>query len=765
MKAKNLKVAIRLGDKVYAEVQSSLLTEPITIGRAEDNDWMCPEGDRTMRLKHAELRRDSRGRLVLAALGGAQLRYQGEPCRERKLAANDVIALGDSELVVSVVEEKKLYAPFHRLEALDASAESTLKDIDRDDFLIGSAADAALVLDDGVVSKHHARLRLVEGGVEIFDLSSRNGTIVNGDRLGGKGRLLADGDLIEIGSFRFRFLDQAVDHVRSELGRNILIATLTLIAAAGLWAAWFFTSPAAVDYYQLSLRQAREREFDRASEALTKASNARGYANLKTICEEFEDRLSVWRTTSAVWEEFKNHLLNAEWHDAYEATGRMNPEVVSLWDWDTESLSERVEEIREADYSISALGLLMMALDDPAWTDDQNSRLEAFIERLGVRKPDYLKNETRDWMLSMKRRITELIGEFDANEKRHQEIVDLIDKLEPTSERLDEIEKTIDRIAGESRGHVRIFARRLKVPFASMKGDILMLAKDREAIASLDFTHWKGEDLKSNPNDYNLTPGLERVYHQLVEDRARISRFAAEILAIVSRYAGDFGFTEKDDPPSLLDFENRKAVENVLECGIFKEPRVPRRDREKPVDDYDRLVGFEYLWNYMVQGAYVYPDMLMTEDLASQKFLPSLYSIEEFLHQTIRDQAVLANPVYADLITGKLKVYVTRLEDCVKRYWKVKAFFHAVASDPKETYTRRGVIADAIDIYLTPHKDITKEDWQRFTERNNKLRTEWRKLSESLNPARPEEARETVKKIKSIAIPGSPITKKLWSYK
>jgi len=59
------------------------------------------------------------------------------------------------------------------------------------------ASDLALI--DGQVSRHHAQIRLQDGGVVIHDLGTLNGTFVNGERVSGS-RSLYPGDRIALGS-------------------------------------------------------------------------------------------------------------------------------------------------------------------------------------------------------------------------------------------------------------------------------------------------------------------------------------------------------------------------------------------------------------------------------------------------------------------------------------------------------------------------------------------------------------------------------------
>ncbi len=71
----------------------------------------------------------------------------------------------------------------------------------------GRAAELALV--DSKVSREHARIaRDATGAFTVSDLMSLNGTLVNGVQIRGA-RRLNDGDLLEIGHFRLRFVANA----------------------------------------------------------------------------------------------------------------------------------------------------------------------------------------------------------------------------------------------------------------------------------------------------------------------------------------------------------------------------------------------------------------------------------------------------------------------------------------------------------------------------------------------------------------------------
>jgi pSer/pThr/pTyr-binding forkhead associated (FHA) protein/S1-C subfamily serine protease len=67
--------------------------------------------------------------------------------------------------------------------------------------LVIGRQDVDLVLDDSHVSRHHAVVRPIDGGLEIEDLGSANGTSVNGVAIDGSQRL-HDGDVVQVGRVR-----------------------------------------------------------------------------------------------------------------------------------------------------------------------------------------------------------------------------------------------------------------------------------------------------------------------------------------------------------------------------------------------------------------------------------------------------------------------------------------------------------------------------------------------------------------------------------
>ncbi len=69
-------------------------------------------------------------------------------------------------------------------------------------FVVGRAEDCQLRLASPLVSRHHCELTVEKDSAWIRDLSSRNGTFVNGQRVA-RQQSLQDGDLIWVAASAF----------------------------------------------------------------------------------------------------------------------------------------------------------------------------------------------------------------------------------------------------------------------------------------------------------------------------------------------------------------------------------------------------------------------------------------------------------------------------------------------------------------------------------------------------------------------------------
>lgn len=100
---------------------------------------------------------------------------------------------------------------------------------------IGRAPENEIVLDDLLVSRHHAQLqRLPAGGYELTDLGSHNGTFVNGRRIQKAG--LQELDVVSVGHCVFRLVGHVLEEYADTgevsfeaVGLSVLAAGVTLV--------------------------------------------------------------------------------------------------------------------------------------------------------------------------------------------------------------------------------------------------------------------------------------------------------------------------------------------------------------------------------------------------------------------------------------------------------------------------------------------------------------------------------------------------------
>lgn len=90
------------------------------------------------------------------------------------------------------------------LEILSAKDQGTRYGLSHATFHLGRASDNDIILDDKRTSRHHAQISYEEGAYWISDLNTANGTWVNKHKI--LNQKLHHGDVIQIGSYAFRFL-------------------------------------------------------------------------------------------------------------------------------------------------------------------------------------------------------------------------------------------------------------------------------------------------------------------------------------------------------------------------------------------------------------------------------------------------------------------------------------------------------------------------------------------------------------------------------
>ncbi len=82
--------------------------------------------------------------------------------------------------------------------------------IDKEEFMIGRVDNCDLVIEDDLASRHHCKILQTPDGIQLVDLASTNGTLVNGRRV--DKAFLNEGDQIQVGAlwiFKFSMQGEA----------------------------------------------------------------------------------------------------------------------------------------------------------------------------------------------------------------------------------------------------------------------------------------------------------------------------------------------------------------------------------------------------------------------------------------------------------------------------------------------------------------------------------------------------------------------------
>ncbi len=236
--------------------------EPAVVGR--DPAALVHMDDPYIGLRHLVLSREGSGWLLVAS-GGSRTFLDGTLVTRLPIAGPTTLRLGDPQEgpVLELRQEGDLDVrraatiaarlpllpairrpapPEQEAAALDGGALGRLSAVHEAAVLIriGRAPENDIVLDDLLVSRHHAELqRLPAGGYELTDLGSPNGTFVNGRRI--RKVALQELDVVSVGHCVFRLDGHALEEYADTgqvsfeaVGLTVEIGGVTLVEDVSL---------------------------------------------------------------------------------------------------------------------------------------------------------------------------------------------------------------------------------------------------------------------------------------------------------------------------------------------------------------------------------------------------------------------------------------------------------------------------------------------------------------------------------------------------
>jgi pSer/pThr/pTyr-binding forkhead associated (FHA) protein len=421
-------VGLEFNGEALQSISLADIETDIVIGRSDGCDWQTPRSDRTVSGSHATLYRQGKhvwlrdNDSTRGTTTGA-----GKKITKVKLSPGDRYNLGSGDcrlLVQAAAAEKKTASgadsvaagtPVLVLAALAGPMRGRKLPISPGSYLIGSAEDAEFVIEDGHVSRRHARIDCQDDGISyVTDLASRNGVFLNGDRIKADVRHhLQPGDEIKIGKTRLLARDPSK---RSRVVPMLVVALLTLAAAGG---AYFYQiyhrQPRAEGLVRKAERMAADERFVDAETALAAAENSWDYARHRARVEELRARVPVWAHTHSSWEKAMAQLQAGELAPANQTINQLSARGAEAWSWGASGNIKRTafEQANTALDSFNTIENALGNLDLPSedltrHRDNLQRMLDAFATAAAPPYLEPLLVKIRD----SQRRCNELLGEL-----------------------------------------------------------------------------------------------------------------------------------------------------------------------------------------------------------------------------------------------------------------------------------------------------------------------------------------------------------------
>lgn len=202
-----------------------LSNQPLTFGRAKDNDLMM--ASRFVSSHHARIEAEGNSHKIIDLGSTNGLLFNGQRVAQHVFQNGDVVRIGDP------VTGNFVTLTYNNL--AQPAQSQVVQPVSRCNLTapvvsIGREGNT-LNLPNPQVSRRHAEVRTVNGGHEVRDLNSTNGTFVNGQRI--QAHQLQRSDVIQIGPFKLVYDGRSLDQFDQRGAMRIDARTLVRSVGGG----------------------------------------------------------------------------------------------------------------------------------------------------------------------------------------------------------------------------------------------------------------------------------------------------------------------------------------------------------------------------------------------------------------------------------------------------------------------------------------------------------------------------------------------------
>ncbi|MFH0907377.1 MAG: FHA domain-containing protein [bacterium] len=780
------------------EADTGALDKDIEVGRSSQCAWRVPADEKDVSSRHVRISRKG-GAVWIEDLDSSNgTYYHGKTIKKLKLKPGMRIGVGTCIIAVEAGGATGPVESIPEIVMLSGRSRGQRKDIRPGTFTIGSDPGSSMNLLDMLISRHHAEIVMKEDkSCWMKDLGSKNGTSVNDTPLrSGQERLLKDGDKISFAHFEARFYDGTSKRSNKMVWIRLGVVAATILVVLGLYASWQRLKPSATAYIERARDAAAEEDLGAARQMLDKAAQARGAATRELEISDLSRLVSLWDSTLSTWRSARDNLHAGEWVRASRDLGSLYALKPDAWTWSPDATDEKNATLRAK----TMLDTLLRA--QGALRGDEVAGLSLEGELDSVQKvlsdnagdiPEYL-GKARTELIDIQAKLELFLSES-------HDLESALDSLGTWPPPYGNVIQVLDDTYRNSRGLLKRRSELMLDPVKALSRSYDQLMK------ALDLAH----DMKFD-DALKVALTLPSTSACALDSRVSAARAAIEAthqkleiqinqLTYLFREVNKLVPEDTAEMPSQITaWKNRDALARMLGCDSLSQP-MPRRSRKEPSGDYDRYLGIEEFYEYMVAVSLRQP----WKEKADAPFPTILFQTESIINAVEALQAFFAKSDWAVQLTPVNTTYgVTRLDSGPDTATPTNAAAAAIAATPnKETaWLFEGKLAERVQMLreiLVARDDLVQRVMRIATEMEDRPalmaagiayrlaantadlkikdeslsaylirsmqdnRNRLRELGQEYDLAAPSRQIAVRDDILKLGLPGDPIVKRMWS--
>jgi len=752
-KAERLALRLEFNGRVLYETPELLPSETITIGRSSDCTWVIPHEDSVASGHHAVILM-RKGRFCLRDTGSSNgIFYRSKRIQEKNLAPGDQIAIGNCTLFVEQV--RRSTAVLHEVVYLNTARKGEAVPLNKPRMIAGSAPGCDLLIGEQLVSQKHAEFAIKADGCWLRDLGSKNGTFVNGTKLGSNTeRLLADDDVISISFVDFKFVDGRMEHSKIRIWYSLGVVAVTIFIVLAL--NWLLLGVKSSS--EICLEQARQEaaatRFGRARELLQESRTRRGAENSQIACSELEQSIAVWEKVFSNWAKARNALDSGDWVGASHILGMITEADPNLWGWNTTAAPEMRKEAFAAKKLLDAFLLAETALADDRNQENAADLRKAAENIRGMER--FFKTAPPAYVKKLLEAAGTMRRQIDRNLSCLDKLAEILARIGPESENLALVLRDLEELKQNADSAIRLRIEKCMTPLGMLqrsgkevkRGLLLLQALDFAGLEAIRLELPSLEQCTVDAHIATLRKNRERNFEILLATAANLKPLI--------RSLRENGLTEDPGLPDFVRvFKDEAVMKKVFDCDVL-EHRMPSRLREQPAGEYDRLLGIEGFFEYI----YALPAPYDRSVYGESRFRPEIVKFRDLL-SAIRTFRTFADRKGHDALRAGA---FERLYERTGTILELRDDLAKGFASGKYAQKRQRVLALAMEIFLRGEQ-VGDGRLEEFAREFKQLRMPLIKLGREYNTA-PDEKKIVIRdSILSQGLPGDPVVRRMWGFK